>query len=163
MKKPESPLVARIALGIPALIGLSIPFTFAVTSYRNTDLLVHTAQVTDGRVIERHCKNHGEVAFSYSVNGKSYRGGGYAGTCVRTNCEDTELGAPVQVMYSSRKPQVSDCISPDADIETRIQDNKRGRFSVFIFPAILAFFVFSTIFSLTRIDDKEPTPEGGAR
>lgn len=80
--------------------------------------------------------------------------------CVRTNCDETELGAPVQVMYSSRKPQVSDCISPDADLETRIRDNKRGRFSVFIFPAILTLFVFSAIFSWTRIDDKEQTPKG---
>lgn len=160
MKKPDSPLFARIALGVPALIGLSIPYTFAVTSYRNTDLLIHTAQVTDGRIIERHCKNHSALVFSYSVNGKSYRGGGHAGVCVRTNCDETELGAPVQVMYSSRKPQVSDCISPDADLETRIRDNKRGRFSVFIFPAILTLFVFSAIFSWTRIDDKKQTPKG---
>ena len=157
MKKRESPLAARIALGVPAVIGLFILFTFSVMSYRDDDLLIRTAQVTDGRIAERHCKNHGELVFSYSVNGKSYRGGGI---CVSTPCEDTEIGAPVQVMYSSVKPQVSDCISPRTDLETRLQDYKRSRYGGFLFPVMLTFFVFAVIFDITRIDDTNDRKPG---
>ena len=70
MKAPESPLVARIALGVPAVIGLSIPFALCVMSYRASDLLIHTAQVTGGNVVKTHCQNHREVVYSYVVNGK---------------------------------------------------------------------------------------------
>lgn len=161
MKTSESPLVGRIALGVPAVIGLSIPFALCVMSYRSTDLLIHTAQVTVGSVVTKRCQNHGEVVYSYVVNGKSYTGRGSAGGCVRATCNETGTGEPVQVMYSSHKPQISACMPLGTDLETRIQNEKRGMITNFISPIILGLVIFIMIFDMTRIDygkDKKPGP-----
>ena len=161
MKASESPLIARIALGMPAVIGLSIPLALCVMSYRTSDLLIHTAQITGGRVVAKHCQNHGEVVYSYVVNGKSYSGRGAAGSCVDATCHDAETGAPVQVMYSSEKPRISACMPLGSDLETRIQEEKRGMITNFISPVVLGLVIFFMIFDLTRIDaGKDQRPEG---
>lgn len=150
MKKPQSPLASRIALGVPAVIGLSIPFALSAMSYRHDELLVHTAQLTDGRVIGKRCQNHGEVVFAYSVNGKSLSGRGAAGTCTRTGCEDVEVGAPVRVMYSSEKPGIAQCVPSDTTLASIIDDKKRYMAENFLLPVLLSVFVFFAIFEMTR-------------
>jgi len=162
MKASESPLIARLVLGVPAVIGLSIPFALCVMSYRTSDLLIHTAQITGGSVVAKRCQNHGEVVYSYVVNGKSYSGRGAAGSCVGATCNGTETGAPVQVMYSGEKPSISACMPLGSDLEARIQEEKRGMITNFISPVVLGFVIFFMIFDLTRIDSgKDQKPAGG--
>jgi hypothetical protein len=155
MKKSQSPLISRIALGVPAVIGLSIPFALSATSYRHDDLLMRTAQLTDGRVIGKRCQNHGEVVFSYAVNGTTWTGRGAA--CTRAACEDVDIGMPVRVMYSSEKPRIAQCVRSDATLETIVEHKKRYMAEIFLFPVLLAAFVFYAIFDMTRIE------AGGAR
>ena len=150
MKRPESPFVARIALAVPAVIGLSIPFALCVMSYLDTNFLIHTAHIADGSIVKKHCQNHGEVVYSYVVNGKLYSGRGSAGDCGSATCKDTRIGEPVQVMYSSQKPQISACMAPGADLDAKIQDEKRGIFTNFISLAIISFLIFVMIFDLTK-------------
>jgi hypothetical protein len=50
-------------------------------------------------------------------------------------------------------------MAPGADLETRIQDEKRGMITGFISPVILSFLIFVMIFNLTKINygnDLEP-------
>lgn len=53
-------------------------------------------------------------------------------------------------MYSSQKPQISACMAPGADLDAKIQDEKRGMFDDFISPAIISFLIFFMIFDLTK-------------
>ncbi|RYE73245.1 MAG: hypothetical protein EOO81_01115 [Oxalobacteraceae bacterium] len=162
MKTSQSPLVARVALGVPAVIGLSIPFALCVMSYRSTDLLIHTAQVTVGSVVTKRCQNHGEVVYSYDVNGKSYTGRGSAGVCINASCDGTKTGDRVQVMYSSQKPQISSCMPSGSNLEARIQAEKRDIITNFVTPVVMSFAIFFGIFEMTRIDyGKDKKPSGG--
>jgi hypothetical protein len=156
MKKSESPRIARIALGVPAVIGLSIPFALSAAAYQNDDLLARTGQLTDGRVTGKRCQNHGEIVFSYAVNGISLSGRGAAGaTCTRTACEDVNVGMPMRVMYSSEKPRIAQCVPPDVTLETIIENKKRYMAENFLIPVLLSVIVFFAILNLTRTDAGE--------
>ena len=156
MKKSGSPRIARIALGVPAVIGLSIPFALSAVAYQNDDLLAHTGQLTDGRVTGKRCQNHGEIVFSYAVNGISLSGRGAAGaTCTRTVCQDVDVGMPVRVIYSSEKPRIAQCVAPDATLETIIDNKKRYMAENFLVPVLLSVIVLFAILNLTRTDAGE--------
>lgn len=142
-RKSESPLAARISLGIVATIALSIPLGIALKETADLTLLQHTLNVTDATVIKKSCENHGKLAYSYAVEGKAYRG---SGTLPGRSCDDVTVGESIEIMYSTEKPQLSRSDSL-ASWQSTIHGNLFGLFLIAIAAAVV-------IFHITRIDDE---------
>jgi hypothetical protein len=93
-------------------VMLALGATSETKKYVDSDLLTRTGRVTNGTVVETSCWNHARVEFSYLVDGKPFAGSGAASSCGFASCEETSVGAPVNVIYSSERPHTSTCGSP---------------------------------------------------
>ena len=139
--KSDSPLLARIVLGIVAAMALSIPL--AITFYDGYELalLEKTAQTTDGRVTKKNCNNHGKLVYSYVVNARFYTG---TGTLLGKSCDDVEVGESVNIIYSTQRPQLS---------RSESLASWRGNISGNLFALALASLAAAiVIFRVTRVD-----------
>lgn len=139
--KSDSPLAARIVLGIVAAMAMSIPVAINMKEEHDLALLQKTAQVADGRVTKIHCENHGRLAYSYIVNGHVHGG---AGTLVGKSCADVRIGDEIKIIYSAEKPQLSRCDSLES-----WQGMIHGNFFALALISLAGVIV---IFRITRID-----------
>ena len=141
---PESPLVARIALGIVAVMALSIPLGITLHEAHELALLERTARTTEGSVTKKNCENHGKLAYSYLVNAHVYKG---IGTILSKPCDDVKVGDSIGIIYSAQKPQLS-----RSDSLATWRDSISG--SLFAL-ALLSLAAAIGIFRITRIDQDD--------
>jgi hypothetical protein len=136
----DSPLAARVVLGILAAFALSIPLGVTLHDAHELTLLENTAHNTDGRVTKKHCKNHGKVAYSYVVDTHTYMG---EGTVLDRSCDDVHLGDSIDIIYSAQKPQLStsDSLAP-------MRSNVYGSFFAL---AVFSLAAPILIFRITRV------------
>lgn len=137
----DSPLVARIVLGIVAAMALSIPLAITLHEGYELAFLEKTAQTIDGRVTKKNCHNHGKLVYLYVVNSHVYTG---AGTTRGKSCDDVEVGDSVNITYSTQRPQLSrlDSLS-----------SWRGNISGSLFAlALVSLAAAVVIFRVTRVD-----------
>jgi hypothetical protein len=137
----DSPLVARLVLGIVAAMALSIPLAITLHDGHELALLEKTARTTDGRVTKKNCQNHGKLAYSYVVNSHVYTG---AGTILGKSCDDVEVGESVNIIYSTQRPQLS-----RLDSLSSWQGNISGSLFVLALVSLAAAVV---IFRVTCVD-----------
>ena len=141
MIKSESPLVARIVLGVVAAMAISIPVAITLQEAQALAFLKKTAQVTGGSVTKKYCANHGKLAYSYTVNGHVYSG---LGTRSDKSCVDVRIGDGINVIYSTEKPQLSRCDS--------LESWKGNIFGSFVMLAFVSLVAVVAIVRITRID-----------
>lgn len=141
MMKSDSPLAARIVIGIVAAMTMSIPVAINMKEAHDLGLLQKTAQVTNGRVTKKYCENHGRLVYSYVVNGNVHGG---AGTLVGKSCADVRIGDDIKIIYSAEKPQLSRCDSL-ASWQGMINGN-------FFALALIGLAGVIVIFRITRIN-----------
>lgn len=142
--KKDSPLPARIALGIVAAIGISIPLGITLHDAQTLALVERTQKTTEGQVIYKHCQNHGKVGYSYMVEGQSYKG---AGPATGRSCDDVEVGETIDIIYSSEKPRISRSDS--------LQSWRGQIFGGFLMAGWLSVIAAGVIFQITRVDDDD--------
>lgn len=141
MMKSDSPLAARIVLGVVAAMAISIPLGITLKEAHELALLRKTAQVTGGSVTKKYCENHGKLVYSYTVNRHVYRG---TGTLLGKSCLDVTVGDSIDIVYSEEKPQLSRCDSLDSWRTSIV-----GSFFALVFISLMAVIV---IFRITRTD-----------
>ena len=106
MAAERSPIAARISLGLLALALLGIFAAINVRSQHRLDQLRNEGLRTVGTVSAKRCSNHGEVTYSFSVEGKPFTGGGMC----TTDCDHVAFGTPVDVLYARSDPGNSECV-----------------------------------------------------
>lgn len=139
--KPNSPLVARVVLGVVAAMAISIPLAITLQELHGLALLQKTEQLADGRVTKKNCENHGKLTYSYTVNGHVYRG---TGTLLGKSCIDVRVGDIINIIYSAEKPQLS-----RSDSLESWRDNIFGSLFALSLISLAAAIV---IFHITRVD-----------
>jgi hypothetical protein len=137
----DSPVIARIALGIVAAMALAIPFGITLLDAHEFELLEQTARTTDGRVTKKNCANHGRLAYSYVVDARVYSG---AGTILGRSCDDVKIGDSIDIIYSVQKPRLSRCDS--------LATWRDQIFGSFLALALISLAAAIIIFRITRID-----------
>lgn len=105
--KNDSPTLPRIVLGILALSFLGTVFAINLHSQQQLSFLKKTAKQTEGFISAKHCNNHGSIRYTYRADDKEFSSSGLS--CVKSFCEEAKIGDPVNVIYSSAKPQLSVC------------------------------------------------------
>jgi hypothetical protein len=128
MMRSESPLIARIVLAIVGAMALSIPIGITIISAGELSLLERTGQITTGKIASKQCSNHGNVTYSYVVDGKPYSGQ----SCRIPVCRDAAIGTDLPVIYAADRPSLSRC---DSLAATR--SNISGNIFAIIFTAVL--------------------------
>lgn len=137
----DSPLIARIVLGIVAALALSIPLAITLLDAHELALLEKTARTTDGRVTKRNCENHGKVSYSYVANAHVYTG---SGPILGKSCDDVKVGESIDIIYSVQKPQLSRSDS---------LASWRGNISGNLFAlALISLAAAIVIFRVTRVN-----------
>lgn len=137
----DSPLAARVVLGIVAAMAISIPLGITFNEARQLALLQETAQVTQGSVTGTRCENHGKLSYAYEVDEKRYRG---SGTLLGRSCESVRVGDNIDIIYSTRKPQLS-----RSDSLESWQGRISGRYYLLAVVSLAAVII---IFRITHID-----------
>jgi hypothetical protein len=137
----DSPLVARIVIGIVAALALSIPLAIMLLDAHELALLEKAARTTDGRVTKKNCENHGKLAYSYVANAHVYTD---AGPILGKSCDDVKVGESIDIIYSAQKPQLS-----RSDSLASWRDNISG--SLFAL-ALISLAAAIVIFRVTRVD-----------
>lgn len=139
--KSESPLAARIILGIVAAMAMSIPLAITLKHASELTFLQKTAKLTVGSVTAKQCENHGKLTYSYAVDGRVYTG---SGTRTGQACLDVGIGDRINIIYSAEKPQLSRCDSVDS---------WRDEIAASLFGlALISLAAVIGIFRITRID-----------
>ena len=139
---PDSPLTARICLGIVAAIALSIPLGITLNEANQHALLQKTGQVTDGRVTKKHCENHGKLAYAYTVSGQTYKG---FGTLHGKSCHEVTVGDRIPIVYAAEKPQLSRSDSLEAWRSTIVGS--------YVALALVGLGALTVILRITRVDN----------
>jgi hypothetical protein len=139
--KSNSPLPARISLGVVVAMAISIPLAITLQDAHELALLQKTRHLTVGRVTMKNCENHGELVYSYTVNGHAYGG---SGTPLSTSCIDVRAGDSINIIYSAEKPQLS-----RSDSLESWRDNIFGSLFALAMISLAAVIV---IFHITRVD-----------
>jgi hypothetical protein len=139
--KSDSPLAARIALGVVAAMAISIPLAIKLQEAHQLALLQKTEQLTDGSVTKKNCENHGKLAYTYTVNGHVYAG---SGTLLGKSCIDVKVGDSINIIYSAEKPQLSRCDS--------LESWQSSIFGSLFALALISLAAAVVIFRITRVD-----------
>lgn len=137
----ESPLAARIVLGIVAMMAISIPIGITMKTKAEIDLLERTAQVTNGRVTGTTCSSHGMIHFSYLAGGTQYENSQQSCDLF---CESAKPGDKLWVIYSSERPQLSRCVS--------LESSKNNLTGTIICIVVAGLMMVYGIFRMTKFD-----------
>jgi len=105
--KNESVKTARIALGLLIFSVLGIFAALNVHSHLRLKQLRKEGVEILGTVTGKHCQNHGEVTYSFTVAGKKFVG---RDTCP-LRCTDVPIGQPIKITYAASDPHNSECVS----------------------------------------------------
>ncbi len=110
MQKLERRIILRVLLGFLAL-GL-VGILAGVNHYfqRDAQALVDHANQVEGIINNKNCANAGLVYYTFSADGKEYRGSSNA--CVNS-CVKANMGEKVLVTYAIANPQNSICGSAE--------------------------------------------------
>jgi hypothetical protein len=107
----NSPVIARIVLGVVFLMAIAIPVGITLQDAGKLALMEKTAELADGSVTRKICSNHGKLAYSYDVDGHTYKG---MGNVRGIACSDVKVGDRIKIIYSAEKPQLSRLESLDS-------------------------------------------------
>lgn len=136
--KLASVTAARTVLGLLAAAVVGI---FAAVNYHSDSKLHELRQngvKTVGAVSGRNCSNHGQIYYSFYLNGKEHQGWGTS--CVQS-CSKAEIGGPVEIIYSQNEPENHRCGSLE---ETGSSD--------YVFLMFLSIVLAFAIYRITEIE-----------
>lgn len=140
--KSNSPIAARVSLGLAAALALSIPLGITIKDANDLALLRKTAEVANAKIVKKHCENHGKLSYSYTVDGRIYQGVG----TTEKSCYDSTVGDEINIFYSSEKPKLSSSDSLES-WQGRIASN-------LMLLSLFGFVAAVGIYSLTRVDEE---------
>jgi hypothetical protein len=63
-----------------------------------------------GTVTQKHCENHGELSYAFTVANQKFGG---RDTC-DTRCSDATIGQSIKIIYAESNPRNSECVSLSA-------------------------------------------------
>jgi hypothetical protein len=105
--KNESVKTARIALGLLIFSVLGIFAALNVHSHLRLKQLREEGVEILGTVTGKHCQNHGEVTYSFTVAGEKFGGR----DTYPLRCTDVPIGEPIKITYAASDPRNSECVS----------------------------------------------------
>ncbi|MHA6492961.1 hypothetical protein ACX0MV_06880 [Pseudomonas borbori] len=138
MNKSISPTPARIVLSLLAFSFLGFWGLINHSSYKKLNELIEYGVSAPAKITSKQCSNHGELLYTFTVNGKAFGG---SGTCI-TPCENAKFGDPIEITYSPSSPHNSQCTAPEEKAE-RITTNYLLLLALFVATLIIIFRVTS--------------------
>lgn len=139
--KQESPLVARLVLGVIATMVLAIPFGVNLKESHDVEMLRRSSRSVQATVTSKSCGNHYRLGYSYTVGGQKYSGMDTVGESI---CNTAKLGDEITVIYAAEKPAFSKS-RPVGFYGGSVGGNF---FALFL----LSLFAIVVIFRVTRMD-----------
>ena len=139
MNKSISPTPARIVLSLLAFSLLGFWGLINHFSSKELNELIVYGVSTSAKITSKQCSNHGELLYTFKVNGKSFGG---SGTCI-TPCENAKIGDTIEIKYSPSSPRNSQCTAPEEKAE-RVATNYFLLIMLFVVALIIIFKITST-------------------
>jgi len=90
-----------------AAVVIAVMTGFMRSERSRVQQFASTAVAIDGRIVGRNCGNHGQVRYSFTLDGREYSG---AESCVSA-CDEVAVGDPIRVFYAASHPEHSTCRS----------------------------------------------------
>lgn len=107
MSENKNQIISRIILSVFTFIFIGM---FAAINYNFQSQVIEirkSKQTTEGFIIEKQCRNHHTVKYSYVIGGHEYSGAG--ASCTLIPCDDSKIGDSILVYYSAFNPKLSRC------------------------------------------------------
>ena len=139
MNKSISPTPARIVLSLLAFSFLVFWGLINHFSSKELNELIEYGVSTPAKITSKQCSNHGELLYTFKVNGKSFGG---SGTCI-IPCENAKIGDTIEIKYSPSSPHNSQCTAPEEKTE-RVATNYFLLIMLFVVALIIIFKITST-------------------
>jgi len=139
VNKSISPTPARIVLSLLAFSFLVFWGLINHFSSKELNELIEYGVSTPAKITSKQCSNHGELLYTFKVNGKSFGG---SGTCI-IPCENAKIGDTIEIKYSPSSPHNSQCTAPEEKTE-RVATNYFLLIMLFVVALIIIFKITST-------------------
>lgn len=119
----------------------------AILNVRKFYLLSKRGTLTEGQVTKTEAQNHQSVYYSYSIDQRSYSGGGDAGD-INRSFDEVAVGDKVPVTYDSLSPASSCLGNPDEELRSLMH----GVVFISLFPTFgfISYFVKKEIRGNTK-------------
>lgn len=120
---------------------------FCITTFKLTELyrLTQYGARTEGIVTEKVPENHQRIKYSFSVEGKNYNWGGFAGD-IGKNFDQISVGQEIPVTYEINNPNNSCMGLP----ETTFYPNLRLSIFISLFPTIALVILAIKFFDIPK-------------